>query len=147
MTGNGRGQEHMWRIAIVDDDRDFLTLMTDALADRGWEVRTCSDILSALEFLRDERPDVAIVDVRMDTAESGWELCDFLQLHPATAHVQIIVCSAATDILRVRAQWLADRAIGVLEKPFDIDKMYAVVDAAMRRAGYPTSDGRAISSA
>jgi DNA-binding response OmpR family regulator len=123
----------MVRIAVVDDDRGFLALMTDALAERGWEVLTCSDTLSALTFLRDERPDVVILDVRMATAESGWEMCDFLQLHPATAHIQLIVCSAATDALRDRAQWLQERNIAVLEKPFDIDQMYAVVQVAAAR--------------
>jgi DNA-binding response OmpR family regulator len=119
------------RIAIVDDDADFLEYMADALSDMGYEVLTSSDSLTAPTFLREKQPDVAILDVRIGTSEGGWEICSFLQRHPATHHIPIIICSAATDVLQERKEWLRDHEIAVLEKPFDIDVMYAVVQSAL----------------
>jgi CheY-like chemotaxis protein len=130
---NAKGEGTMPRIAVVDDDVDFLGYMNHALSDEGWSVLTCSDSLRALAMLRQELPDVVILDVRMASSHSGWEMCAFLQMHPATQHIPIIICSADTAAIRERETWIAKRGLSVLHKPFDLDDLYDLVRHALDR--------------
>ena len=136
----------MARIAVVDNDPDFLTYAHEALSDRGWDVLPCRDTLTAFEVVRREVPDIVLLDVRMETPRSGWDICDFLRFHPLTAAIPIVMCSADSVAIRERGHWLREHGIAVLHKPFDIDDLYATVEAALerRRAG---DHGRAASSA
>ena len=61
----------MWRgtaiptIALVDDDRNILTSLTMALEARGYRINTYTDGFTALDSFQTERPDLAILDIKM----------------------------------------------------------------------------------
>ncbi|HLJ69414.1 MAG TPA: response regulator [Chloroflexota bacterium] len=135
----------MARIAIIDDDLDFLRYVCQALGDEGWEPLPCSDSLSAFDTVRREQPDAVLLDVRMETGQSGLDICRFLRLHPATATIPIILCSADSITVRNNAAWLSEHDVDILNKPFDLDDLYAAVAAAAARA--MLANGRAASTA
>jgi len=81
--------------------------------------------------LRADLPDLIILDIRMETPESGWNLVELLALDRITHHVPVIVCSAAIQDLRSHEEWLNNHGIAVLPKPFDIDELYACVEKAL----------------
>src|SRR5215813_10286107 len=60
-------------ILIVDDDEVLRDRLARALRDRGWEVRTAGDYVSAMASARAESPQYALVDLKMP-GRSGLEL-------------------------------------------------------------------------
>jgi DNA-binding NtrC family response regulator len=142
-----RRQSSVTRIAVVDDDRDYLGLIADMFADRDWEIVTCHESLGAFTLLRDSRPDLVILDIRMETAQSGWDILTFLQLHPATHEIPVIICTASVDEVRSQEAWLRKHGIAYVPKPFDIDTMYRAVDAALDASRHTSPARRTASSA
>ncbi len=53
------------KILIVDDDESHLLLTTLELKDERWEVITASNGEEGIELFENERPDLAVVDVKM----------------------------------------------------------------------------------
>src|SRR5437016_4812755 len=53
------------RALIVDDDDSLRELLSQVLAEWGFEVKTADDGADALLLLRSERPDVVILDLLM----------------------------------------------------------------------------------
>ena len=60
-------------IALVDDDRNILTSVSLSLEAEGYRVQTYTDGSSALEGLKSNPPDLAILDIKMPRMD-GMEL-------------------------------------------------------------------------
>ena len=67
-----------YRILLVDDDPAVLMAMGDVLESRGYEVVTARDGEEALENLKEEKPDLMILDLLMPRMD-GFEVCKTLQ--------------------------------------------------------------------
>ena len=63
----------MPKIALVDDDRNILTSVSLTLEAEGYSVSTYTDGASGLEGLTTDRPDLAILDIKMPRMD-GMEL-------------------------------------------------------------------------
>ena len=63
----------MPKIALVDDDRNILTSVSLTLEAEGYNVSTYTDGASGLEGLTTDRPDLAILDIKMPRMD-GMEL-------------------------------------------------------------------------
>jgi twitching motility two-component system response regulator PilH len=93
-------------IAVVNDDTAFLNLMYELLTDEGYSCFLHIVGSTAYEKIRDEMPDLVILDVRMDEPESGWHVFDLLKLDPETHDIPVIVCSAdAHKFVTRRSAW------------------------------------------
>ncbi|HEX8918825.1 MAG TPA: response regulator [Chloroflexota bacterium] len=124
----------MTRIAIVNDDTVFLDMMGAVLRDRGWETMELREGHTAFAALKDDLPDLIILDIRLEEPETGWTLLELLTLERRTRSIPVIVCSAALLDLRAHEDMLRRYGIRVLPKPFDIDTLYQCVDESLLRA-------------
>src|SRR5919199_5098538 len=89
--GRSRG-----RLAVIDDDTAFLQLMHDLLEDEEqFEIIVCREWDNAYEFVKEQRPDLVILDIRIGGEERGWQILQMLTLDPQTLPIPVIVCSAA----------------------------------------------------
>ena len=122
----------MTRIAVVNDDTVFLEMMAVVLREQEYDVKIYREANNAFEQLRRELPDLIILDIRMETPESGWNLLELLTLDRDIHRVPLIVCSAAVRDLQSHQEWLNSHGIQVLPKPFDIDELYACVERSLR---------------
>jgi two-component system response regulator ChvI len=68
----------MPKIALVDDDRNILTSVSMTLEAEGYQVATYTDGASGLEGLTSDRPDLAILDIKMPRMD-GMELLQQLR--------------------------------------------------------------------
>ena len=120
------------RIVVVNDDTDFLSLMTDLLTDiGGYEVEVCREGNRSYQFVKDQKPDLVILDIRIDGQEMGWTILECLTLDPVTRPIPLIVCSAAIRELRDHQDYLSQYGVDILPKPFDLDHLLEKVAAAL----------------
>ena len=66
-------------VLVVDDDPDFLLQHQTLLEHSGFTVITADNPEDARAVLEDGRPDLAVVDLMMDTADAGFTLCHHLK--------------------------------------------------------------------
>jgi len=129
----------MTRIAVVNDDTVFLEMMAAVLAEQGWDAQIYREQGNAFAQLQQDPPDLIILDIRMETPESGWTLLELFTLDQHLCTIPVIVCSAALLDLRAHEDWLSRNGIAVLPKPFNISQLYDEVEAALRRHSRPNS--------
>ena len=108
-------------ILIVDDDDTFRHRLTRALRDRGFDAREAADGAEATSNARQDSPEMAVVDLRMQGA-SGLEVLQQLRaIDPATRILMLTgYGSIATAVEAMRLG-----AVGYLTKPVDVDELLA----------------------
>ena len=127
------------RISVVNDNADFLALMSAILDEEaGYEVTLFSGERMTVAELAAARPDLIIVDLLLGGA-SGWELVTLARADEILADVPIIVASADVIALRDREHELERVGnVYVLPKPFGIDDVTGLVERLVGR-GAPTT--------
>lgn len=78
---------------IVDDDREFLEELKETLTSSGYDTTALSNSTSALKMVRKIKPDVILLDLKMQ-GKSGFQIADELKQLPETAHIPIIAMTA-----------------------------------------------------
>jgi CheY-like chemotaxis protein len=131
------------RIAVIDDDTVFVDLMHDLLANgEGYEVVSNSQWVQSYQFIKDAQPDLVILDLMMGREQTGWAVLHLLQEDPTTAHIPVILCSAAESLLRQHARRVM--GLGLVEavpKPFDVDHLLDVIARLLeQRSRKPVSN-------
>lgn len=123
-------------IAVVNDDPAFLELMQELLTDERYTTILLHEGNGAYDVIRQQKPELVILDLRLEHPEAGWKTLELLRLDPETTNIPVIICSADTRALRAKEDWLRDRDVKILEKPFNLDDLLRIVkDAAGSPAG------------
>jgi CheY-like chemotaxis protein len=114
-------------IAVVNDDTLFLELMHDLLTDEGYRTAIWKEGDTAYEMIKEHRPSLVILDIRMEHPDTGWMVLELIRLDPSTEHIPVIICSADTERIRAKAGYLHEKNCDVLEKPFMLADLLAKV--------------------
>lgn len=85
------------KIAIVDDDLDLTKALQATLESEQYTVVTASDKAEGMEIIRSEKPDLAIVDVMMDTWQDGFEMARELKKDPELKDMPILMLTGVKD--------------------------------------------------
>lgn len=140
----------MARILIVEDEFLIALVASDALADAGHTiVGVASTFEAGLALARSERPDLAVLDVRIASARDGIDLALLLR---AELGIPAVFTTGSRDDANVRRASPAQPA-GWLLKPYtEADLVAAVAEAldgmdpdpalAEARAPLGASEGR-----
>lgn len=126
------------RIAVINDDSEFLSLMEQVLTDEGYDVDLMRTFSLAHEKVRDSHPDVVILDVVASQEERGWTLLELIRLDPRTTQIPVIVCSAAVAALEERRAVLESQGIVAIAKPFDLNMLLDAINEALARRPHTT---------
>ena len=105
--------DHARAILVVDDDPAILDMLSDLLADQGFTVHTAKDGQQALARALEFPPDLILTDLMMPLVD-GRALLISLREHPQTAHVPVLLMSAAGQ------RQDADGFDAFIAKPFNI---------------------------
>jgi two-component system KDP operon response regulator KdpE len=122
------------KVLIVDDEPHIRKLIITALARADYATVEAGNAREALDRLRDERPDISLLDLGLPDRD-GLELVPLFKQHSDTTLI-IISARDATD-QKVAALDLG--ADDYLTKPFDTDELLARVRVALRNR--MTKDG------
>lgn len=128
--------ERRIRVAVVDDDPEFVALMEALLEEEGFCYLAPPTGDDVPDELARSRPDVAIVDLHGVSDGDGVGLLHAIRADVRLAELPMLVCSADLQTLRARAAELAALPrVGVLEKPFRIDALVGALERLV--AGVP----------
>lgn len=86
------------KIVIVDDDIDIITAVKSILTSKGYEVISANDKSEGIELIKNEKPDLAILDVMMTTQFEGFELAKKLTEDADLKNMPIII-QTSIDVL------------------------------------------------
>jgi two-component system KDP operon response regulator KdpE len=118
------------RVLLVDDDATLRRTLGIALHAAGHEALLVADGRSALQALREDKPDVVVLDLGLPDV-SGVEVLRELR---AWSTIPVVVLSARAESAE-KVQALDLGADDYVTKPFGMDELLARVRAAARRAG------------
>ena len=97
----------------------------------AYEVKVCKEWEGAYQFVKSERPDLIIQDIRIGGEEHGWTILNLLTLDPQTRDIPMIVCSAAITSLHEHQEMLTQFSIRALPKPFDLDTLLNTIEETL----------------
>jgi two-component system OmpR family response regulator len=89
-----RAARRRWSAVIVEDNDDLRSIVSEALAYDGWDVRAFARAESALAAIDRRRPDVVLTDVNLGSL-SGFGLARALRADPATEDLVIVAASGS----------------------------------------------------
>ena len=120
-------------ILVIEDAAELRTLFRDVLEEEGYRVTLRAEAPDVEEVAR-LRPDLIVLDLLLgDDEEAAWELARRLEGDPRLAAVPIVVCSAATHLLRRLEAPLRDLGAEIVPKPFGLDDFLGAVERGLRR--------------
>ena len=115
------------RIIVADDNTKMLAQLVSVLASDFAILGTAADGTSALDLIRQQKPDVAVLDLRMP-APDGLEV--IARLAECPRRPAIVVCSVEKDTEIVNAVLKAGAAGYVFKGSIETDLIPAVYFAA-----------------
>ncbi len=121
------------RVLVVDDDEGIRETLRSLLEDTGYEVVEADGGEAALALLRSAQPPLVVLLDYVMAHLNGGELLRMAAAEGLDARHRFILMSASPR--RINAdpfvrQYALDRDIPIVAKPFDIDRLLALVAGA-----------------
>jgi len=108
-------------ILVIDDEPSIGRVVQFKLQQEGFKVRVATDGLEGLVYIKEEKPDLILLDLMMPGMD-GFEVCRRLRASPETVTTPVIILTArGQEMDRIRGVEL-----GVLDfftKPFSPQKL------------------------
>ena len=120
-----------YRISVINDFEPFLDLMQDLLRQHGYEVDLIQDSIAAMDQVKAFRPDLIVLDLRLEKPDAGWQLLELFRLDPELTDTPVIICSADVVSLRERAHVFERQGVRALEKPFNLQELLDLLHAML----------------
>jgi len=125
----------MTKILVVDDELSIRELVKFNLEKAGFIVECCGDGLKALDLLKENPPDLLVLDLMLPGMD-GLEVCRYIRQMEKTRFLPVIILTAkAGEIDRVVGLELG--ADDYLTKPFSPRELVARVKTILRRSQTP----------
>ncbi len=118
------------RILVVDDVPVNIQLLTTYLSSEGYIVVSARDGKEALDFVRDVRPDLVLLDVMMPKM-NGFDVCKILKSDVNTKFIPVIMVTALNE-LQDKIKGMDSGADDFLSKPFNKLELLARVRSLLR---------------
>jgi DNA-binding response OmpR family regulator len=119
-------------VVVINDDPAFLELAQSLLEHKGYRVEIRMAGTGARSLVRDLRPDLVILDLRLGD-RNGHDVFQALTLDPRTTDVPVLICSAASEQLRRMGRRVQQLGGDVLPKPFTPDQLFEKVAKLLRQ--------------
>ena len=124
----------MARILLVDDDPDFVEAVAAILEGKGHEVVKAYDGDEGLEKVKEERPDLIVLDVMMPRMD-GYAVCKKLKADPEYRSIPVLLLTAvAAKIPTTRytqQMGMETEADDYIDKPVEPEELVKRVEALL----------------
>lgn len=118
----------VYKILVVDDEIDIADFIGDYLTGEGYEVIKAYDGINALDKIRQDLPDLVVLDVMLPGMD-GFEVCK--QIRAESAIPVLMVTAKDRDVDKIVG--LEIGADDYIPKPFNPRELIARVKAILRR--------------
>jgi DNA-binding response OmpR family regulator len=118
-------------IAIIDDDPDILDASTLVLTAKGYEVVTAINSDDGYKIVKEQKPDLIILDVMMDEPDDGF----FLAQRFSSEKIEIPIIMYTSISKSIGMEFSASEMIPVddfVEKPIAPDVLVHKVEKLLR---------------
>jgi len=123
----------MYKLVLIDDDRDMLDTVAAGFRDKGYVVYTLENGKNAVAFIKTHNPDCVVLDVMMPGVD-GFTACE--NIRKASLNVPVIFLTGRiTEDDKVKGLLLG--ADDYIEKPFSFRELEARVQVSIRRTQKP----------
>lgn len=124
------------KILIIDDDPVILLALSNALKSGGYQVVTAADGGEAITCVRDEQPDMLLVDVclpldMVGCGALGWDGFQIARWIRNLSHKAPAIMMSSTDKPEYRRQAAEVGAQGFITKPINKGLLLTVVDSIL----------------
>ena len=113
----------METILVVDDDENVRLLLEAELTLEGYEVISTEDGLKALRKIKEETPDLVILDLKMPDI-NGLEV--LRTIRKENKELPIIICTAYEKLRDDYTIW-SGRVAAFLTKPLDLENLKDII--------------------
>jgi|SRR5262245_15346148 len=117
------------KVLVVDDEVYILHILDFILGAESYDVVTATNGEQALQKVRDEKPDLVILDIMMPKLD-GYETCRMIKNDNATKHIPVILLTAKGREIDQKL----GREVGAndyITKPFSPNKLIERVQAIL----------------
>jgi DNA-binding response OmpR family regulator len=120
-------------VAVVNDEVAFVRVLDALLHDEGFDTLLLQAGEIAYESIKQQRPNLVILDISTGQPDVSWKTVDLLIIDPDTTMIPIILCTVADQTYRDRQPKL--QAVGhiLIEKPFALDELVGHIRTALSR--------------
>jgi two-component system response regulator (stage 0 sporulation protein F) len=115
-------------VLIVDDDRGLRELYKSELSLEGYEVMAAATGKEAVEILKDSRPDVIVMDIRMPEMDGIEALGKVVARHK---NIPVIINTAYPSYQEDFRAWAADEYV---VKSSDLTELKAAIKRVLERS-------------
>ena len=115
-------------VLIVDDEKEFLEILSERMAARGMNVSTASTAEDALNMIEKESYDVVIMDYMMPALD-GFQALKLMKARQPEMKI-ILLTGNVPDEKRIEARALG--ALDVIEKPPDLKELIQKIKKAKK---------------
>lgn len=109
------------KILVVEDEASLRKILQMQLEGAGYKVLTAEDGLAGLESVRQDPPDLVLLDVMMPRMD-GSEVCRQLKSNFLTSQIPVIMLTALGE-LRDKVAGLDVGANDYMTKPYALDEL------------------------
>lgn len=125
-------------ILVVDDEESLTDLVGSALRFAGYEVTTQNNGYDALRSIKNQMPDLVVLDVNMPELD-GFEVCR--RIRRDGLDLPVIFLTARDDIDDLRAGF-RQGGDDYLTKPFSLEELGLRIEALLRRSSGTSASSR-----
>lgn len=120
------------KILVTDDDQDIRDSLQTILEAQDYTVVTAADRAEGMEKIRNEKPDLMILDVMMTAMDDGFEMARELKQDPELKSIPILMLTGIEGEIGMEFKSTAgdpkwNPVDGFLSKPVDPDTLLAEV--------------------
>lgn len=120
-------------ILVVDDFANSADLLAELLTDLGHTVNVAYSGTQALQAMRDQPPDLALLDINLPDLE-GWRVAEALREDGSDCYVVAMTAATVPTYVARSARSGCDRHMTKPVTPSDLDLVIA--SAELRRSGH-----------
>jgi len=117
------------RILLVDDNKNVLAVISDFLTITGYAVREAKNAQGAIEVVKEELANLALIDLRMP-GMNGINL--MLSLKKTNPHIPVIIYSGYPS-MDTAIEAFKKGADDYVTKPFFLEELKASIDQVFRK--------------
>ena len=119
----------MTTILIIDDDIEVRFFMQTLLEIKGYQVFLAASAREGMQLVEQSPPDIICCDLMMPVM-SGVDFIKHVKANPATAHIPVIVITAAGE-RGLLDEALRQGASATLTKPFGKAQRYGILQQVL----------------